>query len=286
MNKSIKIFLPTILAIALVIVSCQKMDRPALPSDYPTDHTATPTTSLRFFVSFDSLSDADKQLNIRFKDTISGYPSFFPDASITSITGIRNKGYYSTSGYFLQYYNTNDFVSTAQSFTVAFWEKRDGRPNGDAQFPFAFPSSNGYWAATSMFVLFDHQGAGATNDSAVIKMDVVDKNLNDNWFTWDGTHRIYGIQDNNWHHIAFVYDATSSILSLYIDGAKNAYTQQWGTHGGANMDAGKVTGFNLGGRPTENLGWGKSWMGGLDQFRLYNAALSAAEVASLYTNKQ
>jgi hypothetical protein len=37
-----------------IVSSCQKMDKPALPADYPTDNPVTPTTPLRFYLSFDS----------------------------------------------------------------------------------------------------------------------------------------------------------------------------------------------------------------------------------------
>lgn len=279
----LKLFVPA--AFIVVLAGCQKMTRPAL-GNYPGDKTVTPATALRFYVPFDSFSTAASQLNIRFMDSISGYPCFFPDKSVTAIAGARGTGFNASSSYFLTYYNSNDFVATAQSFTVAFWEKRNGKPDGDAQFAFSIPSDNGYWAGASMFVLFDHQGAGATDDSAVIKMDVVDKNVNDNWFEWSGSTRVKGIQNNAWHHIAFVYDATTSTMTLYVDGVKNPATRTWGTHGGANMDAAKATGFKLGGRPKEDLGWGKNWRGGLDQFRLYNAALSATDIAALYNGRQ
>jgi hypothetical protein len=120
----------------------------------------------------------------------------------------------------------------------------------------------------------------------VLKFVLVDKNVSDNWFVWDGSHKIKGIQDNNWHHLAFTYDATNSTMSLYVDGVLNAWTQTWGTHGNANLDAAKVSAVKIGGRPIENLGWGKSWAGGIDQFRLYNKVLSAAEVQALVANKQ
>src|SRR5436853_192924 len=77
---------------ALTIISCQKMDRPAL-GDYPQDQPVTPTTPLRFFLSFDSTSAEDKQLNIRFKDSISGYPSFFPASSISYNNGVTGTAY-------------------------------------------------------------------------------------------------------------------------------------------------------------------------------------------------
>ena len=271
-----------VILIAIAVVSCQKMSRPAL-GNYPKDVSVTPTTPLRFFVNFDSTTADDKQINIRFKDSISGNPSFFPNPAITYISGVHGTAYQGTNDAYLSYLTPNDFVSTAESFTVAFWEKRNGVPAGNAAFLFNMPSSNGNWANTTMFLLFDWNPP--SNDSATLKFYVVDKNLNDAWLTWEGNNRIKGIQDNNWHHLAFVYDATTSKLTLYVDGSPNTHVPQWGTHGPVNMDGSKVTGMNLGGRNVKDLGWGQDWDGGLDQFRLYNKALSAAEVQSLYTSK-
>jgi hypothetical protein len=276
-----------IIAVAIPVITilgCQKMEKPGLPSDYPQDHEVTPTTPLRFFLSFDSTKTEDQQLNIRFKDSISQYPSFFPASSITYSPGINGTAYDGPSDAYLSYVNVNDFVSTAESFTVAFWEKRNGAPDGNAAFLYNISSSNGNWANTTMFLLFDWSNP-ANNDSAIIKFYVVDKNVSDAWLTWEGPNRVPGIQDNNWHHLAFVYDAATSKMTLYVDGVANAHVPEWGGHGPVNMDGTKVSGFNLGGRNTADLGWGQEWGGGLDQFRMYNTALSAAEVQSLYTGK-
>jgi len=70
------------------MTSCKKLDRPAL-GDYEKDRVVVPTTPLRFFVNFDSTSAEDNQINIRFKDSISGYPSFFPDASLSYGPGVH-----------------------------------------------------------------------------------------------------------------------------------------------------------------------------------------------------
>jgi len=268
------------------IISCQKEDTPEL-GDFPEDVTVVPTTPLRFFVSFDSTSEEDKQINIRFKDSISQYPSFFPDNAIHSINGVSNHGYESTADKYLSYYNSNDWPSST-SFTVAFWEKRDGRPESDAQFIFSIPSTGGAtWAKSTMFLFFDHKGAGATNDSAVIKFMLADAG-GDTWLTWEGaTGRIAGVQDNKWHHLAFTYDEATSGMKLYVDGVYNS-TKTWGTHGPLKIEASKVSGFQLGGKADVKTDWewGQAWIGGLDQFRLYNKVLTAAEIQSLFTNKE
>jgi hypothetical protein len=48
------------------------------------------------------------------------------------------------------------------------------------------------------------------------------------------------------------------------------------------MDFTKASTLFVGGRTTD---WGKSFNGSLDQFRLYNKALTAAEVQALFTSK-
>ncbi|MGZ3851552.1 MAG: LamG domain-containing protein [Flavisolibacter sp.] len=283
--KKVNIFSVVIAAmvVAMGMSSCQKMERPAL-GDYEQDKLVTPTTPLRFYVPFDSTTAADKQINIRFKDSISGYPSFFPSASIGVTSGIHGTAYQGTTDAYLSYVNSNDFVKTAESFTVALWEKINGAPQGNAAFMFNIPSTNGNWANTTMFLLLDWSNP-ANNDLAILKFYVVDKNLNDGWLTWEGNNRVPGIQDNKWHHLAFVYDATTSKMTLYVDGVANPNQPQWGTHGAVNMDATKASGLNIGGRNVKDLGWGQDFGGALDQFRLYNKALSAGEVQALFNGK-
>jgi hypothetical protein len=267
----------------VMVTACQKMDRPAL-GNYAQDANA-PGGPLKFYAAFDGSSTNPLMNGV---DSIrANFPSDNPFASITGISG---KGIQGDGVKIVKYAGANDFPSTASSFTVAFWEKRNGAPQGNASFFYHLASNNGYWTGGSaMFGLFDW---GTVNDSAILKLDCVDANGGDNWFQWvnngpGNDQRVYKIMDNNWHHIAFVYDASTSTMTLYVDGKANPYTQKWGTHGGVNLDATKVNGLDIGGcRNIPTMGWGQSWDGGLDQFRLYSKALASADVASLYTNKQ
>lgn len=274
-------FLKLVFAAALVsgVMSCQKEEKPEL-GDFPEDVVVTPTTPLRFFVSFDSTSEADKQINIRFKDSISGYPSFFPDNSITYGPGVTGSSYVGNKDKNLVYYNANDWVSST-SFTVAFWEKHDGAPASDAEFALSIPAP-GHWSNSTALLIIDHKGGGSTDDAAVIKFMVAETGGGDHWFELTGANRMPGVLDNKWHHLAFAYDEATSNMYFYKDGALWS-TQNWAGHGPMKMMADKVSGFYLGGKTTD---WGKAFNGGLDQFRLYNKALSAAEVQALFANKQ
>ncbi len=80
MNPKNKLIKNIALGIAFCVASysCQKMTTPTLPADYPTDVIVTPTTPLRFYVPFDSTSEAAKQINVRFADSISYISFIFP----------------------------------------------------------------------------------------------------------------------------------------------------------------------------------------------------------------
>ena len=286
-NISLKWLLLAVPVAGIGINSCQKMSRPAL-GDYPKDHAVTPTTPLRFFASFDSTSADDKQINIRFKDSISGYPSFFPDKSITYAPGIHGTAVKLSLGNALKYINANDFAATAQSFTLAFWLKSPGVPHANPQFVMSLVDKD-YWHNSGMFLLFDHDGAGSTADSAAVSFVV-----KDSWYVFHKKDRIPKIYNQQWHHLAFVYDQTTSLLTTYVDGQaltglSNAATKT--ITGPLNLTAGSVSNLVIGGwnkhvavsGPTD--AWIDSFPGLLDQFRLYNKALSASEVLSLYNSK-
>ena len=268
--------------------SCQKMKRPAL-GDFDQDKVVTPTTPLRFYTPFDSTSPEDKQLNVRFKDSISGYPSFFPPASITYTTGIHGTALQGAPGNAIKYVNANDFAK-ASSYTVAFWIKAPGVPHPNPQFVMSLVDKD-YWHNSGMFMLIDHDGAGSTPDSAAVSFVV-----KDNWYLFHNRDRIPKILDKQWHHLAFVYDQTTSKLTTYVDGqaliglSSNATTQA-GITGPLGLNPASVSNLILGGwnkhasvdGPKDD--WIESFPGALDQFRLYNKALTASEVLALFNSK-
>ena len=281
----------SILALTVTVVaSCQKMDRPPL-GEYPQDYTTTPTTELRFFTSFDSSSAEHAQINKRFRDSISNYPSFFPSSNVHVFPGITGTA---VGGGPLVYTNANDWGASS-SFTIAFWEKNNV-PQNEPQWLFTLPSKDG-WTASNFTAFVEHQNAGSTTSEAVIKFVWgVDA---DQWFEFTaGNGKMPGnLLNNEWHHMAIVYDETTSKLSYYVDGAQltglpPAVTDV--TKGGAPRGPAQFVnpiGFVIGGW-SKHGGFGGStdswiqpWKGNLDQFRLYNKVLTASEIAALYNAK-
>ena len=77
---------------------------------------------------------------------------------------------------------------------------------------------------------------------------------------------------------------------MFIDGV-NRGTKNWANHGPINLDDSKISAFRIGNGPQTQNDAGDNWLysnwkGGLDQFRLYNIALSETEVQDLVTNKK
>ena len=262
---------------------CQKMDRPDL-NNYPKD-TNPPGGPLNFYVAFDGTT-SDPLLN-----AVDSVRANFPaDNPLTSVDGIRGKAVKGESKKFIKYTKPNDWAIQAKSFTLSFWFKRDGQTRNNAgtngpEYIFSFPSSSGHWSGASMLVFLE-----GNNAAGAVKVMIADKTNADNWFTWEGGQTIPGLLDNNWHHIALVYDASTSGMTLYVDGVANPNVKTWNNHGNINLDNSKITELRVGAGPGNNFDsddWlSSSWKGQLDQLRMYSTALSASEITNLYSGKK
>src|SRR5882762_5509030 len=164
MKKAINFIAILVTALGLTFFSCQNMERPALASSYPKD-VNQPGGPLKFFTAFDGTTD---NLLLNAVDSIrANFPATNP---MTSIAGISGKAIQGDGTVYLTYPSPNDFGSTVSSFTISFWEKRDGIPVSNAAFLFSLPSSAGHWSATTMFLIFDWNDGGKwtpTADGAV-----------------------------------------------------------------------------------------------------------------------
>jgi hypothetical protein len=195
--------------ISLAFIGCQEMDRPAL-GEYPVDANAV-GGPLKFYVAFDGTS-ANSLMN-----AVDSVRAKFPtDNPLTSIDGVNGKAIQGVSNKFIAYSKPNDWAKTAKSFTVSFWEKHNGQTkngtNPGAEEIFSIPSSNGHWSSATMFLLFD---AAPTTTAAAVKFVIADTK-GDTFLTWEGDNSIEGLLDNAWHHLVFVYDATTSGLTLKV----------------------------------------------------------------------
>lgn len=269
--------------VVLMAASCQKMDHPGA-GDYPTD-TNPPGGALKFYAAYDGTTD--NALKNAVDSIRANYPSENP---LTSTEGISGKALQGENKKFVKYIKPNDFATTAQSFTISTWYKRDGQTKNNTgtngpEYLMSFKSSSGHWSGASLLLFLE-----GNNASCAVKVMVADATNADNWMTWEGGTAIPGLLNNQWHHLAVTYNNINSTMTLYIDGVANAGTRQWGTHGNINIDDSKITEFRIGAGPGTGYDtddWlSSTFKGSIDQVRMYNTALTAAEVNNLFTNKQ
>lgn len=255
-----------------VFSACQNMDRPVL-GEYQTDEPIV--GDLKFFVPFegDYVEDMKKSIGrgvgATFVQGIKG-EAINLDGAANSVVSMRT---------------TNDFKN-ATSFTVSYWLKYEGPKKSGAQFVWSNPTTSGEWPGANTFQLIED--AGQSNDGLMATKFVV----HGNWMEFVGANRIPGVMDNQWHHWALTYNETTSLMTLFVDGKKQAITKAVtngaNPYGKANLS--QSTKFVIGGPPHSALGttadsWMTTFQGGVDQFRMYSKVLSDTEIAALFNNK-
>ncbi len=270
------------LVIVMALNACQKMDRPVL-GDYPKD-ASEPGGPLKFYAAFDGTSNNPQRNAV---DSIrANFPSNNP---LSSIDGAGSKAIQGEKYKYVKYTTANDFAATAGSFTVAFWQKKGLLRT---EHIFSMPTADTYhWSAGSVFLL--EEGSVA---APIVKFFVKDATA-EKWFEWTGANTVSGLYDAQWHHLAFVYDAGTSKMTLYKDGVAHSFVPEWTGHGAVKLEPSRITGLKIGAGPQEFKAeeiaagtaedWLKnSWTGGIDQFRMYSIALSQAQVNELFTSKK
>lgn len=269
------------MSFALFAFSCQDLDRPAL-GDYPKD-ASEPGGPLKFYVAFDGSSD-----NVLMNAVDSVRAKFPSQNPLTSIDGVSGKAVQGEKFKYIKYTSANDFAQSAGSFSVSVWTKKSEMKTDHI---FSMPAAADYhWSGGSMFLLTE--GSVAT---PVLKFFVKDK-TGEKWFEWVGANSPQGIYNGQWRHLAFVYDGTTSTMTLYIDGQPHPFKSVWTNHGNVVLEPSKITALKIGAGPQEftaeqiaNNGddWLKnSFTGGIDQFRMYSTALTPTEVQALFTQKR
>ena len=281
---------PLLMAATLIagLASCDKLNHPSLPANYPKDTNVTPATSLRFSLPFDSTTADAKQINIRFADSISGYPCFFPDGSITAGPGVKGTAFQSAGSSYIHYYNAND-MGSAKSFTLAFWlnvplAKKD---NNHAVGVLAFANSSNFWGNATFYA---DNNAKSPSDSMDLKIHFNAPGNGDDWnfagYNFD--HAWPHMYDGKWHQVAFTYDSASATGTVYRDGV------QFDQKTGQSIRFENASQLILGGYQEAagikdtyaNNTWMAGFPGLIDEVRLYGVALSATDIATLYNNKQ
>ncbi len=276
MNKN---FVLALMAASLLLAasSCQKMDRPPL-GDYPQDANP-PGGPLKFYAAMDGSNVDSVRANFGVDNNVS-----YVDGGVSG-KAVQFDG--SQKG-FVSYPTANDFGAST-NFTISFWISitLDQKNHDNATGLFAYANTSNFWGNVTIFI--EHEQS--TSDSMPLKLHFNAANNGDNWQAagYTDNRRLPSMYDGNWHHLAFTYDAASARYTAYRDGVQFDQmtmdppivfenTSQL-VLGGFQQAAGVQGTYN-------DNGWMAGFPGKMDNVRLYDVELSAADIAALYANKE
>jgi hypothetical protein len=280
-------------AFSIALFSCQKFDRPAL--NLVLDPTPPPYESLKSFWSFEnSITDQGE-------NKLTATPS-----NVSYVAGINGQAVKIGAGGYILFKVVGDkasypngFTSISAdtlinlgSYTIAFWMNGVGPFTDGAQGLFSISNKNQFWGNLDLF-LENYNNAASPNE-AYLKIHMFNDNRPGGGEQWNEL-KIPNVF-NKWTHIAVTYNAGNSQLSVYADGQPTSIVNK--VLDGGNYGKIKFKDFNgmvLGThqfQTTPSLtnhgpeAWAKSFNGAFDQFRIYNRALTAAEILDLFTTKK
>jgi len=276
MKRYKNLFLAGLPALALVFAlsSCQKSFdaksyRPSKPlptfGGYNSSKQIAPDNLVAYWAFNGSLTDSVKKTSGTANGTSFG-------------TGITNKGLQGAlNAYALC--DAPDGLATIKSLTLSAWVNTPPPSVGILTY-FSYANTSNFWGNIECFF---ENGSDNTNGKVRIHMA---QNGNDNTYSIDNVPNLF----NAWVNIVVTYNQTDGTCVLYVNGdAKN--TGKAGSLTGplAFTNTGKVTfgttQFMTTPSQTSATGpqdWASFITGQIDQVRVYNSVLSAAQVSALY----
>lgn len=264
------------------------------------DNPPLPYTSIGGYQNSDEIASDNLISKISFDNSsFTDLKNGVIDGNASGISfeaGVKGTAYKGSATGFIGYNNVNDKLRNLKSITQAMWIKTSEHTGG-AQCLFMLPKTTDFWG--NIFVLIE----GSTDGKMLVKFHI-QKDITPGipwagqFIETGGTNKLENMY-NKWKHIAWTYDGSSSTFSLYVDGAKiplpDSVTKRYNNDpalGGTplgDLANSNVSKFIIGGYQ-QHLGapWGApdTWMlkytGLMDEFRIYDKALTAGEIDALY----
>jgi hypothetical protein len=286
-----------VILVSLAFSACQKMQRPEL-KELILDPPPPPYSDLKSFWSFENnLTDAGEnkltstQKNVTYVTGINGQaakigPGGYILLKATGDTVVYQNGFKGLPA---------DTLKNLGSYTLSFWMNGVGPVKDGAQGLFSISNKNQFWGNLDLFLENDDNAADPSE--AFLKVHMFNASVSSgNGEQWNEV-KIPGAL-NKWTHIAITYSAATSQFSIFADGQPTSIHNKALSDGGKPYGKLKFNDFNgmvLGTYQFQTdpsltnhgpEGWARSFNGALDQFRIYNRALSDAEILDLFTTKK
>ncbi len=290
-NNYIKAFtvFTMLLTISVVFTKCTK---PELDDDF-TAGDPPPVTG--GFINSNDISPANLIAHFAFEGNVNDIKGGVTGGTTTGTTsfvpGRKGMAYQGSTTGFITYSNPGP-IAALTSFTVSLWINTT-KHDGGAQSVFNLAKQDGsFWANFFMLI----EGNNSSDNRMFMKLHF-EKNTAtfvEHWLEPNGDFRPNDMY-NAWRHIVWTYDAATSKAGWYVNGQKmtlpvGAEDRKADAAGAAlgALNFKNPTKFIIGGWQN-NLGtpfnspepWMLNYTGKLDEYRIYNKALSAQEINAL-----
>lgn len=265
-----------------------------------TVNSPVPYEAIGGYSNSDDISPNNLLVKLSFEnnliDTKGGVTGGVSNGSISYDIGRKGNAYKGSNSGFASYTGVSDGVKNLKSITQSMWFKTT-QHTGGAQSIFMLPKTTDFWG--NIFVLLEGGTDGKMQIKFHIQKDVTPAIAwSGQWIDFGGTNKLENMY-GQWKHLVWSYNENTSTFSIYVDGTKlnisEGFSKRWTndpTAGGVPLGAlsnSNVSKFIIGGYQ-QHLGspwsapdgWMLNYTGLLDEFRIYNTALSDTDVKSLY----
>ena len=220
------------------------------------------------------------------------------------VEGFIGKAYTNTSGdakeagYLKYNLAATNCIKSLKSFTFSAWVKRPALGSGAI---FSVNGGTSDWGSTMHF-MFDNSGVGedgATYQQFNARIDSYKEGEDGVMFQascWPNVQGPEFAKVDQWFHVARTYDATTGAWVVYVDGVQthsgvHEYGDPAGPFGDLDLNSETMNALYIGGWAAiidgvNNQDWMTYFNGSIDEVRMYNRALTAAEIGKLWQEEK
>ena len=220
------------------------------------------------------------------------------------VEGFIGKAYTNTSGdaketgYLKYNLAATNCIKSLKSFTFSAWVKRPALGSGAI---FSVNGGTSDWGSTMHF-MFDNSGVGedgATYQQFNARIDSYKEGEDGVMFQascWPNVQGPEFAKVDQWFHVARTYDTTTGAWVVYVDGVQthdgvHEYGDPVGPFGDLDLNSETMNALYIGGWAAiidgvNNQGWMTYFNGSIDEVRMYNRALTAAEIGKLWQEEK
>jgi len=290
-NKTIIKYFNAVLILGALFISCEdSIDK---------DNPPVPYASIGGYDNSDEIAADNLISKISFEDNVVDSKNGLSGGTTSGINfeaGAKGMAYKGSTTGMIAFTDVSDRIKNVKSITQSMWIKTS-QHTGGAQCIFMLPKTTDFWG--NIFVLVEASSDGKMLLKFHIQKDVTPPVAWAGQFIeTGGANKLEGMYDK-WKHLVWSYDGTTSTFALYVDGVMiplpDSITKRYASdpaQGGlplGNLANSNVSKFIIGGfqqhlgSPWANPdGWMLKYTGLMDEFRLYDKALSSSEVNALY----